>query len=421
MLKRITDKIKELDINLTKSEPRSGELYGVTALFDTPDGIIEAAEKVSGSGYKKFDVLTPYPLHGMDDAMKMKPTNIGWVALFAGMAGTTIAFFMMWWMVGISYKNVFGGKPYFNIPPSIPIMFELTVLISALTVTAFMIAIYNKLPSNTNPLHDTNFMKHVVSDKFGIYIEAKDTKFNEQEVKDLFSSLGGKDIESIYYPVFDEGKTKTPVFDLKFMSVLVVIIILTAGGTYFTLNTLLFLPPFNWMHYQPRVNPQTTSTFFPDGYSMRTPVEGTVARGFIPYQFKGMPDSLVKNMVNPLPFTQEVLDRGKKQFGVYCSPCHGYYGKGDSRLHGQFPSPPSLHSDKVKNWPDGNIYHVITNGQNVMPSYERQVSRDDRWAIIHYLRVVQRSQNALDNDLSSLPADTTKTVKTDSVKTEPKK
>jgi cytochrome c len=176
------------------------------------------------------------------------------------------------------------------------------------------------------------------------------------------------------------------------------------------------------MSDQNKVKPQTPSKFFSDGYSNRMPVEGTVARGFIPYPYKNMPDSLVKNMVNPLPFTAEVIARGKMRFETYCSPCHGYYGKGDSRLKGQFPAPPTLHSEKVKNWPDGNIYHVITNGQNVMPSYERQVSRDDRWAIIHYIRVLQRSQNAKDADLGLAPADTTKTnVKTDSVKTEIKK
>jgi len=421
----LTDKIKELNDKLNASEPRSGELYGVTALFDTPDGIIAAAEKVS-SNYKKFDVLTPYPLHGMDDAMKMKPSKIGWVAFIAGITGTSLAFLMMWWMVGVDYKNVIGGKPFFNLPPSIPIMFELTVLIAALTVTGFMLAVYNKLPANTNPLHDTDFMKHVVSDKFGIYVEAKDVKFNEQEVKDLFASLGGKDIASVYYPIFDEGKTKTPIFDLRFMSTLVIIIALTAAGTYFTLNKLIEeVIPFTWMGVQPKVLPQTSSTFFKDGYSMRTPVEGTVARGFIPYPYKGFTDSMLTTpLVNPLPFTQEVVDRGKKEFEIYCSPCHGYYAQGDSRLHGQFPAPPSLHSDKVTNWPDGRIYHVITNGQNNMPSYEKQVARDDRWAIIHYLRVLQRSQNAKDTDLGTTPpqADTSKTtVKKDSVKTETKK
>lgn len=416
----ILNKINELSDKLNKQEPRSGEIHSVTALFDTPDEIIAAAEKVSSSGYKKFDVLTPYPVHGMDDAMKLKPTQIGWVAFIGGISGTAIAFFMIWWMVGIDYKNVFGGKPFFNLPPSIPIMFELTVLISALTVVAFMLAVFNKFPSNTNPLQGTDFIKRVVSDKFGLVIEASDAMFNENEVRTLFASLGGRDISSVYYPEFDEGKTQAPIFDTKFVFTLLLLIVLTAGGTYFTLNVLIEkVIPFTWMSDQPKVKPQTPSKFFSDGYSNRMPVEGTVARGFIPYPYKNMPDSLVKNMVNPLPYTQEVIDRGRQRFETYCSPCHGYYGKGDSRLKGQFPAPPTLHSDKVRNWPDGNIYHVITNGQNVMPSYERQVSRDDRWAIIHYIRVLQRSQNAKDADLGTVaPVDSTKTnVKTDSVKT----
>jgi hypothetical protein len=68
-------------------------------------------------------------------------------------------------------------------------------------------------------------------------------------------------------------------------------------------------------------------------------------------------------------------------------------------LQGQFPNPPTLHSDKVRNWPDGNIYHVMTDGQNIMPSYATQVSKDDRWAIVQHIRVLQRAQNAKESDL----------------------
>jgi mono/diheme cytochrome c family protein len=68
-------------------------------------------------------------------------------------------------------------------------------------------------------------------------------------------------------------------------------------------------------------------------------------------------------------------------------------------LRGQFPNPPTLHSDKVRAWPDGNLFHVITEGQNVMPGYASQISRDDRWAIINYLRVMQRAHNAKESDL----------------------
>ncbi len=102
--------LKRFDERFLKSEPRTGKLFAVSALFDTPDQIIHAAEKVSKSGYKKFDVLTPYPVHGMDGAMNLKPTSIGWVGLIAGMSGTSLAFLMIWWMVGVNYPNIFGGK-----------------------------------------------------------------------------------------------------------------------------------------------------------------------------------------------------------------------------------------------------------------------------------------------------------------------
>jgi mono/diheme cytochrome c family protein len=121
-----------------------------------------------------------------------------------------------------------------------------------------------------------------------------------------------------------------------------------------------------------------------------------------------------------------VLEKGQSRYDTYCSPCHGYYGEGDSRLRGQFPNPPTLHSDKLRNWSDGNIYHVITNGQNVMPSYASQVSREDRWAIIHYIRVLQRSKNASDKDVGvtdstgttsgSETKDTTKQIQVDTTK-----
>lgn len=391
--------LKKFDEKFLKREPRTGELFAVAALFDTPDRIIHAAEKVSGEGYKKFDVLTPYPLHGMDDAMDLQQSKIGWVGLIAGMSGTFLAFLMIWWMVGVNYPNIFGGKPYFNLPASIPIMFELTILLSALTLVGSLITIFLKLPANANPLMDTDFIRSVTSDKFGLYIEAKDPKFNADAVRAMFTELGASSISNINEAVYDLGDTKNPLLDKKFVGALVGTSVITIGATYFVLNVLLFLPPFNWMHHQPKVLPQTQSKFFKDGYSMRKPVEGTVAKGFMPYEFKGMPDSMVVVTPNPIPVTQKVLDLGKKRFDTYCSPCHGYYGKGDSRLKGQFPVPPTLLSQKVTNWKDANIYHVITNGQNTMPSYASSISRDDRWAIIHYMRVLQRSQNASDSDL----------------------
>jgi mono/diheme cytochrome c family protein len=383
------------------------KVYGVTALFNKPDEIKHAAEETVKSGYTKFDVNSPYPVHGFEKFMNIKSSMIGYVTLFFGLFGASFAFLFMTWVTSSNYKLIIGGKPYFTWPAFIPITFEVTVLSAALGTVGVLLFILLRFPGTSHPLHDTDYMKAVSSDKFGLVITAIDPLFDEQRVKDFLSRLGGNDIVTVYEDTEEGNDIK--VFSPKFTGALFITVVVTAFATHFVLNDLTYMQPFTWMWFQPKVVPQTPSTFFADGYSMRMPVEGTVARGFIPYEYTGAPDSVLKLLSNPLPVTKEIIERGKKEFGIYCSPCHGYYGQGDSRLKGQFPNPPSLHSDKVRNWSDANIYNVITNGQNVMPSYAKSIPRDDRWAIIHYLRVLQRSQNAPDSDLVAA-SDTTKTT-----------
>jgi len=382
------------------------KVYGVTALFDKPNEIKHAAEETVKSGYKKFDVNTPYPVHGFETFMNLKSSKIGFVTLFFGLFGAALAFLFMTWVTSSDYKLIIGGKPYFTWPAFIPITFEVTVLSAALGTVGVLLFILLRLPRTSHPLHDTNYMKAVSSDKFGLVITAIDPLFDEKKVKDFLKNAGGKNIETIYEDTEEAKNIK--VFSPRFIAAIGVTIIVTAFVVHFILNQLVYMQPFTWMWYQPKVVPQTPSTFFPDGYAMRMPVEGTVARGYVPYEYTGAPDSVLKLLSNPLPATLEVIERGKKEFLIYCSPCHGNYGQGDSRLREQFPNPPTLHSDKVRNWPDANIYNVITNGQNVMPPYAKSISRNDRWAIIHYLRVLQRAMNAPDSDLVS-ESDTTKT------------
>jgi mono/diheme cytochrome c family protein len=119
----------------------------------------------------------------------------------------------------------------------------------------------------------------------------------------------------------------------------------------------------------------------------------------MPYQFTGQPDSAGKRLINPIPVSMESLKLGQVKFDIYCSPCHGYNGDGASRLNGQFPNPPTLHSDKVIKWTDARIFAVITEGQNVMPSYASQLTVDERWTVINYLRSLQRALNARESDL----------------------
>ncbi len=368
---------------------RSDNLFGVVAVFNTPDEIISAAKKTADSKFKKFDVHTPYPVHGMDAAMKMKPSKLGMVTLFFGLSGTVLALLLTYWTMSIDYPMIIGGKPFFAFPAFIPVAFEVTVLFATLATIIGMLTFFFYYPDNSYPLHDTFYSSAVSDGKFGVCIEADSDDFNADEATEFLISIHGNSVASIYYPVKESHK----VFEPRFLMFLGAVAILVAGGTYFTLNKLLYMDPLNWMMEQNKITAQKPSSFFTDYSGLRMPVNGTVARNYITYEYKGLPEPTTP-LTNPLPVTKESLALGKKKFDIFCSPCHGYYGEGDGRLRGQFPQPPSLLSTKVRDWKDGNIYHVITNGQNVMASYATQLNENERWAIVNYIRAIQLAKGA---------------------------
>ncbi len=135
--------------------------------------------------------------------------------------------------------------------------------------------------------------------------------------------------------------------------------------------------------------------------AMRLPVRGTVSRDFQKYEYTNDPDAAGRELKNPLAMTEANFKRGQLMYSTYCMVCHGPAGEGDGSIIPKFPRPPSLHNDKVRSWSDGRIYHVITVGQNLMPSYRTQVEAQDRWAIIHYLRALQRSKKPSAEDLKA--------------------
>ena len=118
------------------------KLYGVTALFNKPDAVIKAAKKVADSGYTKWDVNSPYPLHGIDKAMKMKPSKLGFVTALFGLSGTFLALLLMWWTMSIDYPMIIGGKPYFSLPAFIPVTFEVTVILATVSSVVAMFAFF---------------------------------------------------------------------------------------------------------------------------------------------------------------------------------------------------------------------------------------------------------------------------------------
>jgi mono/diheme cytochrome c family protein len=373
-------------------------LYSITALFASPDALVHAVEETVKAGYTKYDAHSPYPIHGIERSMRLGTSPLGYFALAFGLLGAFGGVGLMTWITLVDYPLVIGGKPFWSWPAFVPVAFEVTVLLASVLTVVTMIVFFFKFPNNSHPLHDTPYMKRVSSDGFGISIQADDPTFDEAAVRAHLARVAGLEIAPVYYDPeeLDHGQK---LFDLRFIALLIGVAVVVSGGTYVALNKVAFMEPFSWMMEQAKLKPQAASTLFADGKGMRQPVPGTVARGFLPYAYAGKPDEAGKYLVNPLPATAATLELGRTQFMTFCSPCHGNFGHGDSHLRGQFPNPPTLLSDKVRNWPDGNIFHVISEGQNVMPSYAAQVRRDDRWAIVHYIRALQRAHFAKESDL----------------------
>jgi len=157
------------------------------------------------------------------------------------------------------------------------------------------------------------------------------------------------------------------------------------------------------MDSQPKYEAQEQSNFFTDGATMRLPVPGTVAWGELHeddayFRGRNVDGKLIQTM--PVEITMDLLRRGQQRYNIYCAPCHDQTGAGQGIVikKGYLP-PPSLHIDRLRNAPDGHFFDVISNGIRNMPAYNHQIPVADRWAIIAYIRALQRSQNAAKSDI----------------------
>lgn len=163
------------------------------------------------------------------------------------------------------------------------------------------------------------------------------------------------------------------------------------------------------MDNQPKYKAQSRNPLFADRRAMRPPVEGAVARGAAlgnPALTSGkIGDDWVEGV--PLTVDAELIQRGRERYDIYCSPCHGLAGAGDGMvakradqlMEGTWTPPTSFHTDLIRQRPVGHIFNTISNGIRNMPAYGPQIPVEDRWAVVAYVRALQRSQNATVDDV----------------------
>lgn len=170
--------------------------YGLIAEFENPADTLHAAEKVRDAGFRQWDVFTPYPVHGMDKAMGLKNSRVGWFSFLGGVTGYTTGMLMIWFMNRFDYAILVGGKPMFSPFSAFPPSYELTILFGAFGAL-FGMLILNRLPRLHHPLLKHRRFAQATHDKFYIVIETADPKYRETETRRLFESLGSRLIEVV--------------------------------------------------------------------------------------------------------------------------------------------------------------------------------------------------------------------------------
>jgi hypothetical protein len=177
-------------------EKHTGPIAGVLAEFEHAGGLLKAAKATHEAGYKKFDAHSPFPIHGMDRAMGLGQSILGYIVFIGGLTGCAAGYLMQWWMGGVDYPLNISGKPFFAIEPSVPIMFELTVLFAALAAVVGMLVL-NRLPRPYNPLFYSKRFVKVSDDGFFLFIESRDDRFEVDRSKEFLSGLGAVGVEVV--------------------------------------------------------------------------------------------------------------------------------------------------------------------------------------------------------------------------------
>lgn len=177
-------------------ESRDDNVYGLLAEFSDPGTLLHAAQEIRKAGYKHFDTHSPFPIHGMDRAMGLGNSKVGYITLIGGATGLALATWLQWWTSEIDYPINISGKPFFAYEPSIPVMFEVTVLLSALAAVVGMLAL-NGLPRPYNPLFYSENFARATDDAFFVHIAASDARFDQKQTDAFLRSIGALNVEVI--------------------------------------------------------------------------------------------------------------------------------------------------------------------------------------------------------------------------------
>jgi hypothetical protein len=173
-----------------------GSCYGILARFPDPGALLKACEEVRDAGYTRWDAHSPFPVHGLDRAMGLRPTVLPWLVAVLGLGGAAGAMTMQWWISAVAYPLVISGKPLFSWPAFVPVTFEVAVLLGAMGAVFGMFGL-TRLPMHWHPLFGSKEFARASDDGFFLSIESWDPRFDEVQTLRLLESAGAVHVETV--------------------------------------------------------------------------------------------------------------------------------------------------------------------------------------------------------------------------------
>ena len=180
----------------TQAPPPVTTLFGLVAEFADPSALVGAAAGVRDAGYTRWDAHSPFPVHGIERAMGLRPSRVPWVALAGGIAGGLGALLLQMWSMGVEYPQNISGKPLFAYQAYVPIAFEATILLAAFGAFLSMWAL-NGLPRLFHPVMQHPCFAQASDDRFLLSVESADPEFDVLRTRELLRAAGARDIEEV--------------------------------------------------------------------------------------------------------------------------------------------------------------------------------------------------------------------------------
>jgi ActD protein len=171
-------------------------LYGLMAEFDDPTALVQATERTHAAGYRRYDAYSPFPIEALHHAMGAPHSKLPLIVLLGGIAGGVGGFFLQYWASAIAYPLNIGGRPYNSWPAFIPVTFECTILIAALSAVLGMLAL-NGLPTPYHPVFNVPRFALASRNRFFLVIEALDAKFDLERTRSFLETLSPREVTTV--------------------------------------------------------------------------------------------------------------------------------------------------------------------------------------------------------------------------------